>query len=159
AFTTPLRAKVTDAHGNPVVGISVTYTAPASGASGTFSNGQTTITVTTNASGVASATFTANTVSGSYSVTARVRDVTTPATFSLTNRAGAPAAITVTGGNNQNTPIGSTFPSPLKAKVTDRYGNPVSGVSVTFTAPSSGASGAFNLGRISFAVITDANGV
>ncbi len=75
AFTSPLVATVTDASGNPVSGVSVTFTAPASGASGTFADGGTpaaTDTETTGANGQAISTvFTANaTVGGPYNVVA-----------------------------------------------------------------------------------------
>jgi hypothetical protein len=159
AFATALQAKVTDAKGNAVVGISVTFTAPASGASGTFTTGTTTITVTTNGSGVASAKFTANTTAGSYSVLATVPGVATAAVFSLTNKAAAPATITATGGSGQNTPIGSAFAKRLQATVADKYGNPVSGANVTFAAPASGASGAFTNGSTRITVSTNAAGV
>ena len=73
-------------------GISVTFTAPASGASGLFSNMASTMTVATNGSGVASAPFTANgTAGGPYTVTASVAGVATPASFSLTNLAAISA--------------------------------------------------------------------
>jgi hypothetical protein len=73
---------VTDAHGNPVSGADVTFTAPASGPSATFSNGGS---ATTGADGLASVTATANsTVGGPYQVTAETGTLT-PATFSLTN--------------------------------------------------------------------------
>jgi hypothetical protein len=65
-----LQVTVADKYGNPVSGVSVTFTAPASGASGTFSNGKNSITVTTNASGVASEQFTANKSKGKYQVKA-----------------------------------------------------------------------------------------
>jgi hypothetical protein len=67
----------------------VTFTAPATGASGTFANGTNTETDTTNASGVASSTtFTANaTIGGPYIVTATVSGGTTTEDFSLTNTA------------------------------------------------------------------------
>jgi hypothetical protein len=63
----------------------VTFTAPASGASGTFAGG--TNTATTNAQGIATAnTFTANNIAGGpYNVTASAAGVATPANFSLTN--------------------------------------------------------------------------
>ncbi len=86
AFANPLTATVSDVDGDPVSGSTVTFTAPSSGASGTFANGTTTDTETTNASGLATAaTFTANTVGGSFTVNASVAGVSTPATFSLTN--------------------------------------------------------------------------
>src|SRR5580700_5526470 len=69
AFAAPLVATVKDSGGNPVAGATVTFTAPGSGASGTFAGGVNT--ATTNASGVAtSTTFTANgTAGGPYAVT------------------------------------------------------------------------------------------
>jgi hypothetical protein len=84
AFATALQALVRDAFGNPVGGgVSVTFAAPISGASGTFSASGT---VTTNASGKATApTFTANALGGSYTVSATVSGVVSPANFSLTN--------------------------------------------------------------------------
>ena len=55
AFANALAVTVRDAGSNPVAGVNVTFTAPGSGASGLFSNSTTTITVATNASGVAAA--------------------------------------------------------------------------------------------------------
>ena len=95
AFATPLSVTVRDGSNAVIPNTSVTFTAPASGASGTFSNSSNTITVTTNGSGVASAgTFTANGTTGSYSVTATAGSAST--TFSLTNSAAATPP-TVTG--------------------------------------------------------------
>ena len=97
AFTTALQVTVTSG-GNPVNGATVTFTAPATGASGSFSTG-TTATAMTNASGVATApTLTANTQSGGYSVTASVSGAAAPASFSLTNNAGPAASITASAG-------------------------------------------------------------
>ena len=78
----------------------MTFTAPSSGASGTFSGSST---VTTNSSGVATApTFTANSTAGTYTVTASVAGVATPASFSLTNTSvGATGALS--GVSNSNT--------------------------------------------------------
>jgi hypothetical protein len=80
----PLQVTVKDGGGNPVSGVTVTFTAPASGASGTFAGGVNT--AITNSSGVAtSATFTANSTAGTYQVEATVPSGGTPATFTLTN--------------------------------------------------------------------------
>jgi hypothetical protein len=145
AFTTALSVTVTNSSGAPLNNISVTFTAPASGASGTFaSNSTATETDTTNSSGVATASaFTANTTAGAYTVTAAAG--TASGSFSLTNTAGAPATVTATGGNNQSIAINTTY-APLSATVVDADNNPVSGVSVTFAAVagSSGASAAFS---------------
>jgi hypothetical protein len=81
AFSAPLQVKVTDGSSNPVNGVTVTFRAPSSGASATLSSS----TAVTNSSGVASVTATANAIAGGYTVTASVNDVSTPASFSLTN--------------------------------------------------------------------------
>src|SRR5205085_88275 len=113
AFVTAMQATVRDASSNPVSGVSVTFAAPGSGASGTFTGSAT---VTTNASGVATApTFTANTTTGAYSVTASTSGVVTAASFSLTNTAGAAASITATAGTPQSATIGTAFTTALKA--------------------------------------------
>ena len=84
-----------------VGGASVTFTAPASGASGTFSNGTNSITIKTTplgSVGVAnSGPFTANGIAGTYTVTATIPGFGT-ATFKMTNTAICdPEALTFTG--------------------------------------------------------------
>ena len=142
AFSTNLAATVTDTFGNPVAGATVTFHLPASGASGTFAGGVTT--ATTNAHGVATAAaLTANTMAGAYSVTATVGSVTTSPGFALTNLAGPAALIGASAGTPQTAKIRTAFATNLGATVTDSFGNPVSGATVTFNAPASGASGSF----------------
>ncbi|HET9906171.1 MAG TPA: choice-of-anchor Q domain-containing protein, partial [Anaerolineales bacterium] len=72
AFPLPLSVMALDSIGSPVPGVSITFTAPASGASGTFaSTGARTTSVNTDTSGVATtSTFTANNQLGSYLVSA-----------------------------------------------------------------------------------------
>jgi hypothetical protein len=141
AFAAPLVATVTTG-GSPTSGVTVTFTAPTTGAAGTFAGG--TNTATTNASGVAtSAVLTAGTAAGSYTATASVSGASTSASFSLTNTAGAAAAITATSGSSQGAAVGGAFAAPLVAIVVDLDSNPVSGVAVTFTAPASGSGGTF----------------
>ena len=80
-FGTAFQAQVKDANGNPLSGVAVTFQAPGSGPSGTFSSSAT---VTTNAQGLATApAFTANSTAGSYTVTATTGVLT--ASFSVTN--------------------------------------------------------------------------
>jgi hypothetical protein len=89
AFSSPLIATVKDQSSNPVSGATVTFTAPSSGQSCTFTGGVTTITTTTNAQGQAQVSITANATAGNYNVTASVAGVATTATFSLTNISGS----------------------------------------------------------------------
>ena len=76
AYGVALAAKVTDAAAQPVAGVSVTFTAPASGAGGVFVGGVRTVTATTAATGVATAPqFTANATAGAFAVSASVSGV------------------------------------------------------------------------------------
>lgn len=256
SFATTFQVLVSDTGGNPVSRARVTFTAPVSGASGTFAS---TATVLTDGSGIATApVFTANNVSGTYSVTANLIGYATPLTFALTNVAGiagqlaflqqptsataglalTPAVtvqlkdsfgnnvstpgiavtlalssgtgtlsgttlahtnangtaifsglsidllgtkvltatvpaltpaisvpfaivpvsvttITPTSGATQNAAVGTVFPTPLKIRLLDAAGNPLSGVAITFSVPSSGAGGTFVGPTI---VMTDING-
>lgn len=153
-FTTALKVQVANSLGNPAgAGVPVTFKAPASGASGTFVGGSTVMTL---ADGTASVNFMANKIAGSYTVTATVPGVQTPASFLLTNTAGLPYSIKATSGSGQSASINVAFAKPLVATVKDQYGNPVPNTTVTFTPPVSGASGAF---ATTNTVMTNASGV
>ncbi len=161
-FGAQLSAFVEDSSGTPVSGATVTFTAPASGASGAFSDsGTNTTTASTDASGIATASaFTANATSGTYNVEASVSGVATPAEFQLENVAPVATTLTVSSGSNQTAPLNTAFSQPLKALVEDQFGSPLSGVTVTFTAPVTGASGVFNdSGTTITTADTDANGL
>ena len=156
AFASALAATVKDSGGNPISGVTVTFTAPGSGASGTFAGGANT--AVTNSSGVAtSSVFTANSIAGAYTVTATAPGASAGASFSLTNLAGSAASSAATGGTPQSATVGTAFASPLAATVKDSGGNPISGVTVTFTAPGSGASGTFAGGANT--AVTNSSGV
>ena len=97
-YGTNLAVKVVDAAALPVAGATVTFTAPTSGASGSFAASASSATAVSGADGVATApTFTANSTVGTFSVTASVAGVSSPATFSLTNQvATGPTTVTIT---------------------------------------------------------------
>jgi hypothetical protein len=107
-------------NGNPVSGVSVTFSG-----TGTFS----TPTSTTNSDGLVSSFYTLPTTAGTYTVTASATNYTA-ATF--TETATSVLALTATGGNNQSGAPGSTLPTILTVRAMNN-GNPVSGVSVTFS--------------------------
>jgi len=96
AFATNLKVTVTESHGYPVSGVTVSFTAPSSGASGTFAGSSLTATAVSDASGSAQApVFTANNIVGSYAVIATGPGVSSPATFNLTNSGSTSAHITL----------------------------------------------------------------
>ena len=157
-FPVSVQATVLDAGGNPVSGASVTFTAPTTGPTATFA-GSSMATVTTNTAGLAVAPLlTANSQAGTYVVTATADGISANASFSLTNTAGAPSSIVASGGTPQSATVGTLFASPLQATVKDNGGNLLNDISVTFSAPGSGASASFG-GSSSAVVVTNTNGV
>ena len=131
AFTNPLKAVVKDASNNPISGVTVTFTPPVSGASGTFAGGVNT--AVTDATGTAtSVTYTANTISGSDTVTASVPSVTPSASFTLTNSPGPVTHFTVSPSTNAVT-AGNSLSITVTAL--DQFGNTATGYrgTVTFT--------------------------
>ncbi len=151
AFAASLVALVKDASGNVVPGATVTYTSvPVAGASATISG----VTVT-DAAGMSSATATANATIGAYTVTASLAGVATPAVFSLQNISTGPAAVFVVSGSPQIAPLSTLYGSPLVVAVGDAAGNALSGVTVTFAAPITGASATLSAAT----AVTDASGL
>ncbi|MGH8172940.1 MAG: Ig-like domain-containing protein, partial [Rhodanobacteraceae bacterium] len=82
-FDNPLEVQVLDMNGDPMSGVTVVFSAPADGASAVLSDTE----VETDGNGFASITATANTIAGTYTVSASVEGVDTPASFTMTNSA------------------------------------------------------------------------
>jgi hypothetical protein len=164
AFATVLQAALGNSDGCPVTsaaGVPVTFTAPASGASGVFTTSAASIAIVgADASGtIAAPPFTANAVAGSYTVTARSQYGSV--SFALTNAAagvwcatldrrastsaGEAVKLTAGVGATQSTPAGTRFPIRLAVTATDAEGNPVARALVNFSAPRNGASGHFTV--------------
>ncbi|MCC6342435.1 MAG: S-layer homology domain-containing protein [Bryobacterales bacterium] len=116
-FAIPFQALVRDNNNNPVAGAMVTFAAPSSGPGGTFS-GSLSASAVTNSNGIATApTFTANSQTGTYAISAAAPGVSTPAVFNLTNdppSTNNPILVTI-----------QTLPSALSVQVDG----------VTFTTP------------------------
>lgn len=150
-FPKPFSVVVLDSEGDPVSGATVTFTPPASGASVVLSS----TTAITDINGVAQVTGTANSQAGNYTLHATVSGVVAPANFDLTNIAGAAANLSGATGTPQSATVNTDYTDPLGVTVTDAEDNPVEGVTVTFTAPGSGASATFPSGNTA---ITDSSG-
>jgi uncharacterized repeat protein (TIGR01451 family) len=118
AFAAAMKANVKES-GNNQIGIPVTFAAPVSGASGTFSGSAI---VNTDASGVATApTFTANgTAGGPYSVVASIGTGLPTASFALTNTKATTSTAVSSSPNPSNFGQSVTF----TATVTSTAGTP-----------------------------------
>jgi Carboxypeptidase regulatory-like domain/Prenyltransferase and squalene oxidase repeat len=149
-----LEATVRDTVNNPLPNVLVTFVAPNSGASVTFTSGNT---ATTDSLGRASVPVTANATTGAFQVVATTPNATGQAIFDLTNKAPIAASIIVTSGTPQTTDLNKAFAAPLVATVRDNLGNAMSGIVVTFVAPSGAAlaSATFPAGNTA---ITGSNG-
>ena len=127
--TNSVKATVTDANGNPVSGVSVGFSAnngASIAATGTSdANGEIELTLTSTTAGISTVTA----VLGSASVTADVTFVADSTTATLA--AGSLVVVT------DNAIASGTVDNSVKATVTDANGNPVSGVSVSFSASNS----------------------
>jgi len=170
-YAKPLQVKVRDGSGKPLLGAAVTFTLGASGAAGgapgsagapgaSFVGGATQAAATTNGNGLAnSPRLIANTTAGTFAATATMSGANEAATFEFRNRAGKPATIMAGAGASESTVVGTRFPIRLAVTVSDKDGNPVAGVTVTFRAPSGGASGRFDGTKRTVEVKTDAKGI
>jgi hypothetical protein len=89
-----MKVRVADAAGNPVSGVTVTFTAPSIDPSGAFSGLSSAIAVS-DSTGVATAPqFRAGAVTGQYQITASFPGVIAPAVFHVTNIAPVPVTFT-----------------------------------------------------------------
>jgi hypothetical protein len=126
--------RVTDAAGNPVAGVSVTFSVASGGGSVTGA------TQTTNSDGIATVgSWTLGSTPGENTLTASAAGLT-PVTFTATGTTGSAATVDIHSGDGQSAPAGTAVPIAPSVRVTDAAGNPVSGVSVTFSVASGGGS-------------------
>jgi hypothetical protein len=147
-------ADIEDAFGNLVPGdqsnVTVTLAGP-----GPFSAGSTTAQVIDDV-----ASFYGMTIqkAGSYTLSLSDNNLT-GISVPLTVTAADPVAIApVQGTTPQKTAVGQPFGTALAAVVTDVFGNPVSGVQVSFSVPASKGAGATFGGAITVTVTTDDSG-
>jgi hypothetical protein len=94
----------------------------------------------TGSNGQASTTFTLPTVAKSFTVTAS--DGSISVNITEKSVAGPATSFTIVSGNNQSANPKTKLQKNLVVSVKDQYGNPISGVTVTFT--DNGAGGTFS---------------
>jgi hypothetical protein len=164
-----ISAIVLDTTFSRLPGVTVTFSTPDSGPSATFSDSHTNVTTAvSDAQGlVRPAQFTANGLEGSYRLNVTVSGSQTASgnpitiSFTLKNMLDDPNAEThiFLGLFGGQTTVLTPFKEHLGAQVFDGNGHNLSGATVVFSAPTSGASGTFPDGSTSYATTVDSNAV
>lgn len=122
----PLTVEVHDKNNVPVAGAIVTFTTTSNG-------GFDAPTAVTDSAGDASVMFTMGTVEGADSITASVAGVATPVVFVLTASPGPPQQLDPVGTPQETGSAGTPLPVPFSIEVVDLFGNPIAGVTVTWS--------------------------
>lgn len=138
---------VTDKYHNPVQGVAIRFKVTSGG--GKLSNGGPgvdSVDVTTGANGVATVTsWTLGTAAGTNTNTVLARAVSLTlnppsVTFTASTDPGPAANMVKNAGDAQSATVGTAVATAPSVKITDQYGNPVPGVSVTFAVATGGGS-------------------
>ena len=160
SYGRPLQARVTDANGNPVQGVNVTFAIlpGTTGASASFLGAPS---ATTDSNGLAtSPSLIANGVPGRFTATASIADVSTVAIYTLDNHATITTLHTASARDPRAT-VGGRYRSSLQARVSDAGGQPIEGATVTFAiaAGDNGAAASFLGGASQASALTDSSGL
>ena len=123
----PYRVHVTDAFGNDVSGATVHWSI-VTGGTGAIAPS----TVSTDGLGVAAATHTLGTTVGSHAAIAWITGLPDTVTFTSTALAGAAAFIAKAAGDLQSATVNTAVATRPTVLVTDQFGAPVAGQSVTW---------------------------
>ena len=132
----PFVVEVRDQNNNPLGGITVTFVVSAGG--GSLSD----TSVDTNANGLAQSPLTLGSDPGINTVEVSVEGITEPVTFNAEASLPPPmpTALSIISGDNQNGLTGETLADPFVVEVRDQNGDPMEGVTVTFTVSAGGGS-------------------
>lgn len=135
---TLLLVQVTDTRNQPVAGATVVFSFP------NATDGEAAPTsATTDSEGRASSTLTLGSTPGTVTgkaavpVDAGIRLV--EASFTVTAVSDDAAGIAHVSGDGQSGPVNSTLPAPLVVQVTDRFGNPIPDVTISWTFTGGGS--------------------
>jgi adhesin/invasin len=137
--TISLTAQLADQYGNAVATSGIRVTFSKTGTGGRFSSTR----VNTNASGIATTTFTTSrTVGRVYTFTARSTSggTRTGTSAAVTTVAGAPTRISLYAGSGQTATVGTAVATAPSVRVRDASGNNCPGVVVTFAVTAGGGS-------------------
>jgi adhesin/invasin len=154
AITPAVTVQLQDSFANPVAMAGVAVAIQASPLVTRSRTLHGTASVMTDATGLATFANISIDQAGAYTLTVEAAGITSATSHPFNVTAGAASTIQATGGTPQSATTLTAFPQALQATVKDASGNPISGVTVTFAAPTSGASATLSAGQST----TDASG-
>jgi hypothetical protein len=125
-LTSDLIVRASDAVGNPIGGVPVTFVVVSGG--GSVSAGS----VLSDTLGNARVKWTLGTIAGIQTVVASAGSIT-PISFTAAATPDAPTQFVVVSGANQTANPGTPLPDSVVVRLVDQYGNGVSGVSVAWS--------------------------
>jgi adhesin/invasin len=130
----PLVVQVSDPFGNPIEGVTVTWTADGGGSVSAPAS-------TTGADGTTSVQRTLGGTAGTQRTFAAVDGLAgSPVTFTHTATAGAASGVSIVAGDGQTGPVSTELPQDLVVQVRDASGNAVPSVAVTWVIGVGGGS-------------------
>ena len=146
----PVLVEVTDTRDRPVAGATVNFSFVSAGGVATPAS------TTTDSDGRASSAITLGsapgTVTGKVEVPVDAGVTPVEASFTATAVSDDANGIAYVSGDGQSAPVNSTLPAPLVVQVTDQFGNPIPGITITWTANDGGTVSATS-------TVTDENGL
>jgi LysM repeat protein len=128
----PVRVRATDSLGVAVAGVQVRFTGPPEAGVAEPA------VATTEPDGTASTFWTVGTRAGTHVLTVAIDPSGLATSFSATVRADTPAQIHRITADSQQCQVGSAVANPPAVRVTDRYGNSIAGVRVSFAVVAGG---------------------
>jgi len=141
ALPNPLRVRVTDVNENLVGSAAVAVLFRVTAGNGRFPGAQTSLTVNAQAGVAQLAGWTLGNTAGAANNEVTVTSTALPGAtvvFKATATAGDPAIVTFLTGNNVQGFAGSRVTPDPRVKVTDAFGNAISGAEVSFAASGTG---------------------
>ncbi len=147
----PIQVKVLEENGGPAIGYQVNFavlsdtggvvdsTTYAAIQQGATVQADSSTQILTNVNGIAKGYWLLGKTAGTTSMQVNAGEINgSPITVNATATAGNPAVILQISGNGQTAAVNHSLPEPLVVRINDKYGNPISGHSVVFTAENGG---------------------
>jgi hypothetical protein len=133
ALPNNLAVMITDQYGNGALNTEVDWAVLSGGGSINYA-------YSLSSAGVATKALTLGSKPGVNTVSATIKGTSLSYTFKATGAPAAVASLAVSSGNNQVGSAAGPLAKPLTVVAADQYGNPLSGVTVDWTANTSGDS-------------------